>query len=96
MQGFSPKEHFEMMSQEAILADQRQRDELDRTWREKQSRQAAKDHRWNLAIVLAAALAAPILAYFLGRIEKPAPIVIQQLVQPAAQSPAPIPPKAGP
>lgn len=42
-QGFGPKEHVDMMQQQALLEWQRAREEAEREWRE---RQAAQEHEW--------------------------------------------------
>ena len=42
-QGYSPREHAEMMMNEATLKIQRDESEADRNWRE---RQARRDHQW--------------------------------------------------
>ncbi|MDZ4687897.1 MAG: hypothetical protein SH850_22720 [Planctomycetaceae bacterium] len=42
-QGFSPKEHAEMLQQQALREWQRERDDADRAWRE---RQADREHAW--------------------------------------------------
>lgn len=43
IQGSSPKEHAEMIQQKALLDYQRQREQDDKAWRE---RQATQDHAW--------------------------------------------------
>ncbi|RIK73200.1 MAG: hypothetical protein DCC68_25330 [Planctomycetota bacterium] len=62
-QGFSPKEHQEMVNQQIMLDWQREREEADRAWRTAESTRA---HRWQIAFLAVALLG--IIVGFIGGI----------------------------
>jgi hypothetical protein len=83
-QGFSPKEHQEMLNSENLMKWQAEREDKDRIWRE---RQAERDHKYRrselriLVIALVAAIVIPIVAaliegYLSMQTPSPEPIVI--------------------
>ena len=65
-QGFSPKEHREMMDRKAMLEWQAEREDADRKWRESQEKRHSREE-WNRHIFLAViAIVAVILGVILG------------------------------
>ncbi len=59
-QGFTPKEHREMMDREKILAWQTEREESDRKWR---AEQESKNRRFYLVAALSGAIVGALLTY---------------------------------
>ncbi len=46
VQGFSPREHHEIIEETELRENQREREEADCTWRERQAEQARRQARW--------------------------------------------------
>ena len=63
-QGFTPKEHLENLDRQRMLQWQAEREEADRSWRERQRRE---DRKWWLVLALVAGLFT-LLGVFVGNL----------------------------